>query len=67
MGGKKVLRAGARESPSSGAIFHGARRRRPVSDEFLESLAKDGVSEETIKSIERDNARDVERGDTSGD
>jgi hypothetical protein len=63
MGSKKVLRAGEREPRPSGAIFHEVRRRPQVSEEFLASLAKDGVSEETIRSIERDNARDSESDD----
>jgi hypothetical protein len=62
--GKKVLQAGARRQPS-GAVFHEVRR-RPVSREFIESLADDGVSEDTIKSLERNRARDAE-GDSDAD
>lgn len=53
-------RAGA---TPSGAVFH-TTHRRTVSPAFIASLSDDGVSRETIKSIERDNARMAHRRST---
>jgi predicted metal-dependent phosphotriesterase family hydrolase len=49
-------RTAAQPSVPSGAVFHELSRPK-VSESFIRSLDQDGVSRETIKSIERENAR----------
>lgn len=52
----RTTRTSEQHSTPSGAVFHQAKRGK-VSETFIKSLSDDGVSRETIRSIERENAR----------